>query len=105
MTPIFQQAVVVSPAVQAEDDAILAAEGSYHVAGRYIPCASDADKVRRVEAERRVEGRAREASHAVICPWCNQPVKPGSAINLGGRNLHGACVDEFDTCAYGVVCQ
>lgn len=51
--PVFlPQAPVPSPAVRAFERAAIAAEGPHHVAGRYFARSDDADRARRVEAER-----------------------------------------------------
>ncbi len=44
--------------------AMLATEGPYHVAGRYIADADLADRMRWLAAERRVDDDARRAAHA-----------------------------------------
>lgn len=63
MVPIYLPPVVVSHEVLDEEKAIIAEEGWFHVAGRYYRSAPDADKMRRLEAERRVE-RARRVKTA-----------------------------------------
>lgn len=51
--PVFlPQAPAPSPAVRAFERAVLAAEGLFHVAGRYYARSDDADRMRRIEAER-----------------------------------------------------
>ncbi len=93
-----------SPAVAAEMAVLLADEGPFHVAGRYIADGGLAGRVRRQEAERRVEAAAR-AAHVEArwlaahgCPWCGRPVRPGTPYEvIGGEPLHARpCVIEFD---------
>lgn len=51
--PVFlPPAPAPSPAVRAFERAVLAAEGPHHVAGRYFARSDDADRMRRIEAER-----------------------------------------------------
>jgi hypothetical protein len=51
--PVFlPPAPATSPAVRAFERAVLAAEGRHHVAGRYFASGADADRFRRLEAER-----------------------------------------------------
>ena len=53
-----------SPAVAAAERAIIEAEGSFHVAGRYFANDGDARQERRRLAERRVREAQRRASYA-----------------------------------------
>jgi hypothetical protein len=54
---ILAAAPMVSHAVLAEEKEILRSEGYFHVRGIYLANAADADKLRRLEAERRVAER------------------------------------------------
>jgi|HubBroStandDraft_6_1064221.scaffolds.fasta_scaffold931074_1 hypothetical protein len=102
MSPVFQQPRTIPPAVHVEAAAILQIEGAYHVAGRYIPCATDAATVRQIEAERRVTQRERQRRLMATCVWCNTALTAtDTPVEIGGRNLHVACADEFDRHAYG----
>lgn len=61
-SPIYCLARVVSWEVLDEERRILRAEGWFHVEGRYLSNAFDADTARRLVAERRVRERARSAA-------------------------------------------
>lgn len=94
MSPVFQPPAAVSPAVHSAERAIIREEGVFHVAGVYLPNATDAANARRVEAERRVEAQRRLRA---ACPWCGAKIPAGDeAVELGGRRLHRVCRDEFD---------
>lgn len=96
MVPIFlESAPVVSHEVLAEEKAIIKTEGWFHVAGRYYASAPDADKMRRLEAERRCREAVRLAS---ICAWCDRPIVDGDPTEkIALRNVHRSpCAAEFD---------
>lgn len=101
----FPPAAPPSEAVRAEERAILAAEGPYHVAGRYIADGGLAATARRQEAGRRVEAAEREARWLAThrCAWCGRPIVPGTAYEvLGGEPLHARpCRVEFEQDVYG----
>jgi AraC-like DNA-binding protein len=61
---LLPQAEPPSAAVLAAERAILATEGPYHVEGRYLASASDADRQRRLVAERVVRDEARRQAWA-----------------------------------------
>ena len=95
----FPPAAPPSEAVRAEERAIVAAEGPYHVAGRYVADPALAATARRHEAERRVTAAEREGrwleSHR--CAWCGRPIVRGTAYEvLAGEPLHARpCLVEF----------
>jgi hypothetical protein len=62
MVPVFLTAAPMVPhSVLAEEKQILRSEGYFHVRGIYYASSADADKMRRLEAARRVEERERAA--------------------------------------------
>ena len=63
---LFPESPTPSPAVRAFERAVLAAEGSYHVAGRYFACTDAADRMRRAEAERFEREAARYVAAFVL---------------------------------------
>ncbi|MDQ6769830.1 MAG: hypothetical protein M3Z54_07580 [Gemmatimonadota bacterium] len=94
MVPIYLPPVVVPHAVLEEEMAIIKAEGWYHVAGQYYASAPDADKMRRLEAERRVAERERLAR---ICAWCNEEIRNGQFSNtVALAKVHDRCAEEFN---------
>jgi hypothetical protein len=93
MVPVFLPAVVVPHAVLEEEKAIIEAEGWFHVAGRYYRSAPDADKVRRLEAERRVTEKERLP---LICAFCFERIGGQVAVIIAMRPVHPACAKEFD---------
>jgi hypothetical protein len=90
-------------AVRREEEGIIEEhEGSRaHVNGRYYANASDADRQRRLEAERRVR---REERMEGICAWCNIAFKDDDArIPAVGRFIHPKpCADEFNKLCEGM---
>jgi hypothetical protein len=69
MVPVFFPAAPPVPhAVLAEEKVIIRDDGWFHVGLRYYASAPDADKMRRLEAERRVAERER---HGRFCAWCD----------------------------------
>ena len=99
MVPIYLKPVVVPPEVLEEEKAIVREEGYFYVAGRYVRSASDADKLRRLEAEGRVAERERLSR---ICAWCERILKEGEpTVVIGLRKVHQRpCADEFDAWVY-----
>jgi hypothetical protein len=105
MVPVFlATAPMVPHAVLAEEKQILRSEGWYHVRGLYFANSADADKMRRLEAERRVdEKRAREGREAqlragVVCAWCEKPIPLGEpAVIVAFSWVHAKpCAEEFE---------
>ena len=99
MVPLYLPPVVVPEEVLEEEKAIVREEGYFYIAGRYIRSATDADKVRRLEAEHRVRERERLER---ICAWCNFLFTAGEpTVVVGLRKIHQTpCADEFDAWAY-----
>jgi hypothetical protein len=94
MVPIFLPQLEVPHAVLEEERAIIREEGWYHVAGRYIASAPDADKARRIEAEQRVAER--ERCERLTCAWCLERITGHVAVVIAMRAVHPACAKEFD---------
>lgn len=109
MVPVFLEAAPIIPhAVLAEEREIIREFGWFHVdRERYYASAPDADKMRRLEAERRVdERRAAERREAqlragVVCAWCDKLIVVGEpAVIIEFRWLHAApCAEEFESSA------
>jgi hypothetical protein len=94
MVPVFQAPAIVPHAVLEEERKMIVEEGWFHVAGRYIASAPDADKARRTEAERRVAEKERR--EALTCAFCFEPIGGHVAVVLAMRAVHPACAKEFD---------
>lgn len=104
--PIYRPAAVVSHEVLAEEKQIIALEGWWHVNEIYYANAFDADRMRRLEAEKRVRererqqilrARAAEAEHAKLgCAWCSQPIVGHVAVVIALKPVHPACAKEFE---------
>jgi hypothetical protein len=93
MVPIYLAPQVVPHAVLEEERAIIQSEGWYHVCGKYIASAPDADNARRVEAERRVAERQRLA----VCAFCYESIPDGViAVTIAMRSVHPHCAVAFD---------
>jgi hypothetical protein len=110
MVPVFLAAAPMVPhAVLAEEKEILRSEGYFHVSGLYYRNAADADKMRRLEAERRVdqarvdERRAAERSAGVVCGWCEKVIPIGvPTVIIAFRWVHAEpCADEYDAFTAG----
>lgn len=87
--PIFFPPAGPVPApVLAAERAILAAEGPYHVAGRYIANASLADDQRRLEAERIVDTARRLV--ALYAPIASVPVVRSTSLVAGADDSRRA---------------
>ena len=74
ISAILAAAPMVSHAVLAEEKEILRSEGYFHVRGIYLANAADADRLRRLEAERRVEERESIARIARDRARCDEPI-------------------------------
>ena len=101
MVPVFLAAAPMVPhAVLAEEKVIIRNEGWFHVAERYFASAPDADRMRRLEAERRVAERARLEG---ICAWCNKRILANEpSVQISYRWVHAKpCALEFDAFVYG----
>lgn len=86
-------------AVRRVEAAIVAAEGLWHVAGRYYADARNAAQWRRWEAESRVREEVRASRR---CVWCARPIADSETfVEIGSRNFHESCASEFDEWAYG----
>jgi hypothetical protein len=91
MVPIHFPPVVVSHAVLEEEKAIINAEGWFHVAGRYYASAPDADKVRRLEAERRVAEKERR-----VCAFCFERIDGQVSVVIATKPVHVGCAERFE---------
>jgi hypothetical protein len=92
MVPIYLPPVVVPHEVLEEEKAIIRAEGWFHVAGQYYRSAPDADKMRRLEAEKRIRDRDRR------CAWCAKPIDAAAAVEAAGEKIHAdPCAKEFES--------
>lgn len=94
MVPIYLPPVVVPHEVLEEEKAIIAAEGWFHVAGLYYRSAPDADKMRRLEAERRVTERERQEK--LVCAFCFEKISRHVAVIIAMRPVHPSCAKEFE---------
>lgn len=94
MVPIFLPPAVVPHAVLEEETAIIKAEGWYHVNTIYYRSAPDADKMRRLEAERRVTERERQQK--LTCAFCFEKIDGHVAVIIAMRAVHPSCAKEFD---------
>src|SRR5690242_14714486 len=95
MVPIYHEPAVVPHAVLEEEAVIIKAEGWFHVRGIYLSSALDADKARRVEAERRVAERERLATRN--CAWCHQEIRNGQFTQVVAlETVHDRCAKEFE---------
>ena len=98
MVPVYHEPAVVPHAVLEEEAAIIKAEGWFHVRGIYLASATDADKARRVEAERRVAERERAARH--LCAWCREEIRNGQFTAVVAlETVHDCCAREFNAWA------
>jgi hypothetical protein len=82
-----------------EEKAIIKAEGWFHVAGGYYRNAADADKMRRLEAERRV--REKERLEKLVCAFCSTPITGDVAVVIAMKPVHPSCAKEFEAWVYG----
>jgi hypothetical protein len=90
MVPIYHPAAEVSHEVVREEKRIIRLEGWYHVRGTYYANAFDADRARRLEAERRVEERD-------LCLWCHKANAGAATVDAAGEKIHAVpCGQEFD---------
>lgn len=94
MVPIYLPPVVVPHEVLDEEKAIIKAEGWFHVAGQYYRSAPDADKMRRLEAERRISEKERHEN--LTCAWCLEKIGGQVAVVIAMRAVHPSCAKEFD---------
>lgn len=99
MVPIYLPPVVVPHEVLAEEKAIIAEEGWFHVAGSYYRNAADADKMRRLEAEQRV--RERERLEKLVCAFCSKRITGNVAVVIAMKPVHPSCAKEFEAWVYG----
>jgi hypothetical protein len=82
---------MVSQEVLEEERRIIEMEGWFTVANRYYANAFDADKARRIEAERRVADVAKK------CAWCSEYLVEGKWVEAAGERIHAdPCLKEFD---------
>lgn len=95
------------PTVEAVVAQLLASEGPYTVAGRYIADESLARRERLALAERivrdaarRAQAQAAQAPAAAPCVWCHEPVGAG-AVTMAGDPLHPACARELEVELWG----
>lgn len=93
-SPIYQPAAVVSHAVLDEEKRIIAQEGWFTVASRYYANAFDADRMRRLEAERRVAERERQEK--LVCAWCLERITGNVAVIIAMKAVHPSCAKEFE---------
>jgi hypothetical protein len=91
MVPIYQAPAIVPHAVLEEEKQIIREFGWYHVGDRYYANAADADKMRRLEAERRVSDRER-----LTCAFCFEKITGNVAVIIAMRAVHPSCAKEFD---------
>lgn len=102
MVPLFlATAPTVRWAVLAEEKEIIRREGWFTIAGRYFANAFDADRQRRLEAERRVDEKERREAQlraGVVCAWCEKPIAIGEpAVIVAFSWVHAKpCAEEFD---------
>ena len=96
MVPVFLAAAAMVPhKVLAEEKEIIRNEGWYHVAGRYYASAPDADKMRRLEAERRVRGVLQ--CELPVCAFCFERIPADvTPVAIAMRDVHPACAAQFD---------
>src|SRR5438045_2780060 len=94
MVPIYLPPVVVPHEVLDEEKKIIVEEGWFHVAGTYYPNAANADKMRRLEAERRATERERQEK--LVCAWCFEKIGGHVAVIIAMRAVHPTCAKEFE---------
>ncbi|MGI8548298.1 MAG: hypothetical protein ACR2M1_13375 [Gemmatimonadaceae bacterium] len=102
--PIYFPGFVPSTAVRLAEEAIIAAEGPLTIGGYQCSNYSDADYLRRIEAECRVrEAARRDRVLARGCVWCGQSIEAGQdVVIVAGRAMHvDACQNQFEQMAYG----
>lgn len=102
--PIYLESAPASSEVLAAEAAIIAREGRLSVCGYQCSNYSDADRLRRVEAECRVREAARRRNLlAKGCVWCGQPIDDGQdVVIISGRAMHvDGCQVDFDRFTYG----
>src|SRR2546430_1483579 len=102
MVPIYLAAEPqVSHEVLAEEKEIIRNEGWFHVNGLYYASAPDADKMRRLEAEKRVRNGVLQCELSV-CAFCFEriprDVKP---VAIAMRQVHPHCAKEFEAWVAG----
>jgi hypothetical protein len=96
MVPIYvPPADVVPHVVLEEEQGIIRAEGWFHVAGLYYRSAPNADKMRRLEAERRVAERERLAA-LPACAFCFERITGQVAVVIAMKPVHPSCAARFD---------
>jgi hypothetical protein len=80
---------------------LLAAEGPYTVAGRFIADEGLTGRERLALAERIVRDAARRAeAPAARCVWCHEAVD-AAAVRMAGDPLHPACARELEVELWG----
>lgn len=96
------------PTVADVERAILAAEGPFTVAGRYIADAGLCARERRRIAEQRVATAARHAAYLAahpvptVCRWCEQVVGADVGVTvIVDAVICDRCVDEYDRFVFG----
>ena len=96
MVPAFLAAAPVVPhAVLEQEKAIIREEGWFHVDGRYYRSAPDADKMRRLEAERRVRGVLQR--ELPVCAFCFERIPADQQpVPIAMRDVHPDCAKQFD---------
>jgi hypothetical protein len=102
MVPVFLPAAPVVPhEVLEEEKRIIREEGWFHVAGRYYRSAPDADKMRRLEAEKRVRS-GRLQCELPVCAFCFERIPRDVApVAIAMRDVHPHCAKEFEAWVAG----
>ena len=92
-------------AVLTAEERMMDAEGPFHVEGRYYANLFDAERARRLAAERQVRQAERAATWLASrrCPWCGRTFAPGTAYEIiGGEPVHARpCLTEVHEAVHG----
>lgn len=102
-SPIYLPQDLVSPAVLSVEAEIIAREGLNRVFDAYFASQADCATMRRVEAERIVRARLREAARLPECAYCLHTIEVDEdTFVAAGAVLHIECArmhDEFMNCS------
>src|SRR5438105_510048 len=101
MVPVFLPAAPVVPhAVLEQENAIIKQEGWFHVDGHHYPSAPDADKMRRLEAQRRVRNGVLQCE-LPVCAFCIERIPADQQpVRIAMRDVHPDCAKKFDAWVY-----
>jgi hypothetical protein len=99
MVPIHLSADRPSSAILEAEAMLLERDGPYHVGDLYFASQSDAETVRRIEAERIVRGNDRRG--ALTCAFCGETIIGQVVVVIAMRSVHPKCAARFDAWVAG----